>query len=341
MSGKLLLLCLLLAGAQLVRAQAPAATPGAQPLQKLWSERKFDGIDLLLRRHCLADTRQANGDSALAAFETAFDQQFRSSHHWARERAALTRWQQLVPNSLAAALVEAIYWRAYAGQVRPDTDADKPRAAAQVEAQVEAQVRAQVKAHLARASARLQQVKAQGSTCPLWFSLNISMLLESGVAREAAARAYMDAVLAFPQAPLIHLAMAPAYSPRNGGSAVQFDQFARRAVYFTHQEEGAGMYARLYWKEDGKGEKAIQFQDPGSLPEWRLVKGGFEDLLQRYPHDLRNRNKYASFACRANDRATYARLRRELGEHIEAALWPDGWTVQECDRKLGKNGLTG
>jgi hypothetical protein len=348
---KSLLLISLLGSVQLALAHKPASDVGtaacheqsgqgchiasvvnqrAQPLQRLWGERKFEDIDKVLRDWCLSDGRLANGDSELGAFETAFDRLFRASQSWESERTALVHWQQLAPDSLAAGLVEAIYWRAYAAQLRLGGAASMPRDAL-----------ALYKEHLGRASARLQQVKAQGSTCPLWFSLNISMLLEGGVTRDAAARAYMDAVLAFPQAPLIHLAMAPAYSPRNGGSAVQFDQFARRAMFFTRSAEGAGMYARLYWTEDGKGRAPILFQDQHGLPEWRLVKGGFEDLLQRYPHDTWNRNKYASFACRANDRATYARLRQELGERIYPELWPHAWSVQVCDRKLGKKGLTG
>ena len=96
------------------------------------------------------------------------------------------------------------------------------------------------------------------------------------------------------------------------------------------------MYARLYWREDGNGSDAIQFREQRGLPEWRMVKSGFEDLLQRHPQDLRGRNKFASFACRANDRETYLRLRQELGERIMPELWPDVASAEACDRKLGK-----
>jgi hypothetical protein len=291
-----------------------AARPPA--LQKQWAERKFDAIERGLRDAC-------RGDSA--AFEAQFDNYFRTQQAWEADRNALAQWRQQAPASLAAAMVEAIYWRAYASQLRLGAVGQMPKEAMDF-----------YQEQLGRGKASLQQVKAQANDCPLWHSLNISLQLEGAASRHLAARAYLDAVQVFPNDLQIHFAMAQAYSPRRGGSAVQFDQFARRAVFFTKAVEGGAMYARLYWREDGNGSDAIQFREQRGLPEWRMVKAGFEDLLQRYPQDLRVRNKFASFACRANDRATYHRLRQQLGERIVPELWPDVAGVGECDRKLGK-----
>jgi len=322
----MLLLFLLVSGAaDPAASQAPA--PRLPPLQKLWSERRFDGIEKHVREWCSSDSRQPDGTPELAAFEADFDSQFRGTRSWEGDSNALAQWRQQAPDSLAQAFVEAIYWRAYASQLRLGAIGHMPKEALEL-----------YQEQLARGTARLQQVRAQAATCPLWHSLNIALLLEGGATRSMVARAYLDAVQVFPHDPQIHLAMARAYSPRWGGSAAQFDQFARRAVFFTRAVEGGGMYARLYWKEDGSGGDAIQFGERRNLPEWQLVKSGFEDLLQRYPQDLRTRNKFASFACRANDRDTYQKLRHDLGEHIVPELWPEAANVDACDRKLGKGG---
>jgi len=305
----------------LLLAIAPAepaggGTPVSRALQKHWAEHRFDAIERGLRESCAADT---------TAFEAQFDNYFRSTQAWEADRSALEQWRQQAPDSLAGALVEAIYWRAYASQLRLGAVGHLTKEAM-----------AFYQEQLGHGVARLRQVKAQANTCPLWHSLNISLQLEGAGSRRTAASAYLEAVQAFPNDLQIHFAMSRAYSPRWGGSAAQFDQFARRAAYFTKSVEGSGMYARLYWREDGNGSEAIQFREQRGLPEWRMVKAGFEDLLQRHPQDQRGRNKFASFACRANDRETYLRLRQELGERVMPELWPDVASVEACDRKLGK-----
>jgi hypothetical protein len=313
MFPSMLLTLMLSAGVQ----EPAGATPARPvPLQKHWAERKFNLIERTLRESCALDA---------SGFESQFDSHFRSTQSWEADRQALEQWRQQAPASLAGAVVEAIYWRAYASQLRLGAVGHLPKQAMEF-----------YQEQLGRGIARLQQVKEQGNACPLWHSLHISLLLEGAGSRRAAATAYLDAVQVFPNDLQIHYAMSRAYSPRWGGTAVQFDQFARRAVFFTKSVEGGAMYARLYWREDGNGSDAIQFGEQRGLPEWRMVKAGFEDLLQRHPQDLRGRNKYASFACRANDRETYLRLRQELGERIVPELWPDVAGVDACDRKLGK-----
>lgn len=311
-----MLLSLLLA----VTAPEPGGSPGARPptLQKQWAEHKFDAIERSLRDSCTSDP---------AGFEAQFDSHFRGTQAWEADRSALDQWQQQAPDSLAGALVAAIYWRAYASQLRLGAIGQMPKQAMEF-----------YQEQLGRGMARLQRVRAQANICPLWHSLNISLQLEGAGSRRSAASAYLDAVQAFPNDLHIHFTMSRAYSPRSGGTAVQFDQFARRATYFTKAAEGGAMYARLYWREDGNGSEAIQFRQQRGLPEWQMVKKGFEDLLQRHPQDLRGRNKFASFACRANDRETYLKLRQELGEHIVPELWPDVASAEDCDRKLGKGG---
>jgi hypothetical protein len=102
-----MLLSLMLA----VSPPEPGGGQAAKPavLQKHWAERKFDAIERGLRESCTADP---------AGFEAQFDSYFRTTQTWESDRNALEQWRQQAPDALAQALVEAIYWRAYASQLR-------------------------------------------------------------------------------------------------------------------------------------------------------------------------------------------------------------------------------
>ena len=117
----------------------PSAKPAA--LQKQWTERRFDAIERALRESCTGDA---------AAFEAQFDGYFRNVQAWESDQAVLDQWRRQAPDSLAGALVEAIYWRAYASQLRLGAVGHLPKEAM-----------AFYREQLGRGTARLQQVKAK------------------------------------------------------------------------------------------------------------------------------------------------------------------------------------
>ena len=123
--------------------------------------------------------------------------------------------------------------------------------------------------------------------------------------------------------------------PQWGGAPGELERFARQAVKLSQREEGNALYARILWFADCNCDWSIGFGQPGD-PDWKLMKSGFEELLKRYPDQVYNRNRFAYYACRANDAVTYAKLRRELGDNIINLQWPSSWSVDVCDRRMAK-----
>lgn len=293
------------------------------PLQNMWTSKRYGELDQALLKLCAEDTRLPDGQTELLVFPHAFATVFDAWKDWSGFGKQLASWRAQSPGSPAQAMVETMYWRAYAWHGRGSGYAYK----------VPPEAWELFRERMAKATARLRESKALASSCPLWHVLNIDTLIDSSAPPATRNAAYADALRLFPTSQQIHFAMARAMTPKWGGKEGDFDRFARRAIGYTQKAEGTAIYARLYWSEDCNCDDALTFNQADS-PDWKLMKAGFDELLKRYPDELYNRNKFASFACRANDRATYTKLRRELGDNIIDSLWPSSWKVDVCDRRM-------
>lgn len=294
-----------------------------------WHRDRFEEMDQQLQALCAVDSRLPDGQPELLVFHQAFIWMLDAWRDWNGMGVKLQKWRSASPDSAAQALAEAIYWSHYAWYGRGGGYASTvPESAWELFYE-----------RMAKASARLEESKAVAGNCPLWHSLRISALIESGAPRAKLNAAYAEAVKAFPDSQQVHFAMARSQEVKWGGKPGEFELFARLAVKLSRRAEGDGLYARLFWTADCNCDDVISFGRPGD-PDWKTMKAGFEDLLQRYPDEVYNKNKFASFACRANDRATYAKLRGELGDNIVEHLWPASWRPEVCDREMMKNSGT-
>lgn len=116
------------------------------------------------------------------------------------------------------------------------------------------------------------------------------------------------------------------YTPKWHGNAKQIEQFARAALKRTKENEGYGMYARIYWF-------ASQSQFEGELFErsdvdWNLMSKGIDDVLIKYP-DQWNINNFALFACMARDKNKTNKLINMInGEPIKRA-WLNNLSIYD------------
>jgi hypothetical protein len=67
------------------------------------------------------------------------------------------------------------------------------------------------------------------------------------------------------------------------------------------------------------------------LVTWPDLKRGFDDLIRLYPHSGWNLNRYAAYACIAEDRETYLALRARIGKAPILAAWPHNHSLDLCD----------
>eukprot|EP01034_Spumella_vulgaris_P031930 gene31929-39448_t len=258
------------------------------PVESQWQERDHAGLEATFKSLCSGKERFPDGQPKMMIYGSALNHYFGAWNVWDAYPKQLAEWRGQYPDSLAQALAETLYWSAYAWKARGGGYAHKvPKEAWEL-----------FHERMAKATERLAQSRSLAGSCPLWHSLNITNLMETGAPRPVIEAAYKQAVAAFPFDQEIHVQMARVYSPRWGGSAREFDAFARRAAAITRSAEGQGMYARLYWGEDCNCDSAPPFATDGTGPEWKVMKAGFEDLLARYPNTTWNANKFASFAWR-------------------------------------------
>ena len=115
--------------------------------------------------------------------------------------------------------------------------------------------------------------------------------------------------------------------PKWGGSYQMIEAFAREAVKRTAPEEGAAIYARIYWQVDFG---PTIFQDTHA--DWATIKRGFDAMILKYP-DPRNVNGKAMFACMAGDAATFNSTIKQLGNRVR----PEAWfvPVDACKSRFG------
>lgn len=106
--------------------------------------------------------------------------------------------------------------------------------------------------------------------------------------------------------------------PKWGGDLRLVDRVIAHAVKSTRAERGLALYASLYGMVSYAELEQSLFT--ASLASWPSMRTGFEDLIKRYPHSD-HRNKFAYFACMANDRET---LRVQLAL-MEGAFEPRFW----------------
>lgn len=119
--------------------------------------------------------------------------------------------------------------------------------------------------------------------------------------------------------------------PKWGGSAQGVDRFINEVVERTRATRGEEMYARLYaWAAQQQFQHGV-FKDSGV--QWARMKTGFDHWVSRYP-DVGVRNRYAYFACMAQDKAAMLDQMEHIGSGVDLAAWAPNAnrTLETCRR---------
>ena len=112
----------------------------------------------------------------------------------------------------------------------------------------------------------------------------------------------------------------------------KFDDVIGNAVALTTVTDGISNYARLYKRIDSRQRLEFDlFQN--SLASWPRLRDSFDELIKRYPSSD-NINEFASYACQAEDKDTYLRLRAQMKDHILPYRWRNNYSPDMCDHKF-------
>jgi hypothetical protein len=274
---------------------ATARIAGMQVYQ--WIEYdKLENAKKVLDEALTTKQRLRDGQWVLGELYDGYGEWLKVQGSWDSGLASVRKWRAAEPGNADAALIEAEYWIAYAWFARGyEFSTNVPGHAWKASAE-----------RLKMARAVLEESKPYASSNPVWYSSMLSVaLLQRWPLKERLAL-FREAIAKEAYFYPSYYIMSTSLTPRWGGSLAAYHQFVRRAVDATQAEDGATMYARLYWQLSAVEKDKDPFKDLHI--RWEDMKRGFEDLMQRHPTSQWNLVGYAYFACRAHDGKTYNAL---------------------------------
>jgi hypothetical protein len=295
----------------------------ADEYQALLMERNYDRLEKEARAAFQSGSVIADGQPRLAAI---FDgtagcicDNIFTDELWQIRRARLEEWRSKKPNSVAAKLANAVFplqygWFARGGGFS-NTVSDEGRQL--FDQRVE------------QARLALEAVDPEVKNHPVWYAA----MLDVGIAQHwDSARfwaLYREAVGKFPKYLPIYFSGASYISPKWYGSQDEFRVFVEEAVSSTRAKWGYTLYARLNWSE------ASDNMFRSGQADWKQMRAGFDRIIKDYP-DPWNVNKFAVFACMAEDAKTLARLIPRIGRTPIKAAWGSVEYYSQCRALSGK-----
>ena len=328
MRKHLMLILLLLCPALALAAAIPEATDNDGPaaiaqngrqLSVAWLTGRIDDLDETLQGWWKEKRRFKDGRFEMQAYYEGLCAYFTvEQDKWDAYRDLAAMHRQAYPHSTAAALAKSIFWYQYAWNARGTGFADS----------VAPENSTLFHERLAKARGVLEESRSFAASNPLWYYHMMSIAIDEGWPDEKFDELYSEAIKRFPDFFVFYFAKTRHLLPKWGGDADRFDEFVNQTVEATRATDGESMYARLYWSYDGTQVHGNLFDE--SRADWPRMKKGFEDLLSRYPDSKWNLNNFASFACRARDGVTFARLIEAIGPWVHPRAWRSNYSYDSC-----------
>ncbi len=270
-------------------------TVEAEVYNLLW-EGDFATLEATANQYRTTKARTSSGLWKLTLFHVGIQRAFyRQGGDWARR---ITQdWIERYPQSPAAQL-------AYA-QALPDAE---------------------------KARTYLETHKEVAARDPRWYEMMAEIAYAQGWSRSRFTQMIDEGLDRTPWYYPIYFAAADYYSPRSGGSVVELEAFARKAVERTREMEGWGLYARIYWytSQTVFGDQLFT----ASLVNWADMKKGMDDVLSQYA-DGWNLANFVRFACLKGDGQAMKELAQRMDDKAWS-VWDDQNYSADC-RSLSSN----
>jgi hypothetical protein len=187
------------------------------------------------------------------------------------------------------------------------------------------------------AAAALEEVADRAANNPLWYTLSLEVGLDQSKDKEKLREIFDHGLTKAPNYRPLYRRMLRILMPRWGGSYEEVDKLINQIYAQTVSTRGYERYAELYSTYARlEGDELNLFFDTPAF--WSGMNTGYRDLLKRYPKSDAVLNSFANFACRADDKVTYNRLRGVVGKRLSSTSWSTKYSIEECDKKLAAAG---
>jgi membrane associated rhomboid family serine protease len=236
-------------------------------------------------------------------------------------------WRRRAKSSTMADLVEAIIFTEWAWSARGVGFANS----------VSSQNMAVYTYRTQMAAAALDDLADRAADNPLWYRLSLDVGLDQSKDKDKLREIFDQGLAKAPGYRPLYRAMLRALMPRWGGTYEDVDKFINQIYAQTAKERGYERYAELYSTYAGlEGDELNLFADTPAF--WSGMNTGYLGLLKRYPKSDAVLNSFANFACRADDKVTYNRLRGVVGTRLSSTAWSTKYSIEACDKKLAAAG---
>jgi membrane associated rhomboid family serine protease len=236
-------------------------------------------------------------------------------------------WRRRVTASTMADLAEAMIFREWAWTARGTGFANS----------ISSQNMAVYSYRTEMAAAALDDLADRASDNPLWYTLSLEVGLDQTKDREKLQAIFDRGWAKAPNYRPLYRRMLRILMPRWGGSYDDVDKFVNQIYAQTASARGYERYAELYSAyAQLEGDELDLFIDSQAF--WSGMRSGYLGLLRRYPKSDAVLNSFANFACRANDKETYNRLRAAVTKRPSSDSWSAKYSIESCDKKLAAAG---
>ncbi len=279
----------------------------------LLSSKKFKELERLAQEYRVDRSRTPSGVWKLTCLYAGIPSYFASTNlkdenYWSSIKSTTEEWIKEYPKSPTPYISHAIVMRLYAWKFRGGGLART----------VHEEAWQPFFEHLNNAKAFLEKHKEIASTDPHWYEAMAHTAIGLSLKKSEFLKIVNEGLRKEPLYYELYFTATHYFTPKWHGSAEEIEEFANSAVTRTKEQEGLGMYTRVYWaaKQYQYGERL--FADSNVV--WEKMKKGIDDVLKRYP-DQWNINNLTLFACLAKDREKARELFQLIKEPPLNAVW--------------------
>lgn len=281
-------------------------------------EEDFAALDAVMQKWNNPEERDQNGEWKLDSFRSVFVNYSKTGRDWKGDLQRLKKWRAANPRSAGAAIAEAKYWVAYAWRIRGNAYQTDPFALRVFRERMQ------------RAEQVLKDSKSYASGNPLWYEAYLDIAVTTRRNKKFIGTLFNDAVRKFPYFQPLYLDMAKYWASRltDNPDWKKADDVIRRAAANTAKIDGSSDYAMLYSQLGGLQSCECNLFDESRI-SWEKMRSSFKDLVKRYP-STGNLNRFAAFACRANDKRAFLDIAPRIVDHIIPGKWLTGYSYDAC-----------
>ncbi|MCK5276442.1 MAG: hypothetical protein KAR37_17425 [Alphaproteobacteria bacterium] len=177
------------------------------------------------------------------------------------------------------------------------------------------------KEYIEKARLYLEERKDWLAEDPRWYVTMLEVATDQGWPKDMFYDMLKEALGRHPDYYAIYYEAIRYLSPKWHGNERLLHDLVRYAVGVTGEEEGTGLYARIYWyAADIEFGRDIIIDKPHV---WERMPASMEDVLAHYP-DQWNIINFARLACVAGDRDTTVRMIARIDERLVPRPWGSG-----------------